>query len=110
MNESQADVELRAERDGLNHYPVAFLQHLIETGEGWKWEGAISQAVVRALEDGTCVLGTTAHRDYHSNVVPARSEVEPGGKGTLAYANRLRAQRGAPLLVEAADGTVSEAT
>ena len=33
MNESQADVELRAERDGLHHYPVAFLQHLIETGE-----------------------------------------------------------------------------
>ncbi len=109
MNDSQADVELRAEHDGLHHYPVAFLQHLIETGEGWKWEGALSQAIVRALEDGTCVLGTRAHRDYHNNVVPARSEVAPGAKGSLAYANRLRAQRGAPPLVEAPDGAVDEA-
>lgn len=110
MTESQEDVELRAERDGLNSYPVAFLQHLIDTGEGWKWEGAISAAVVRALENGTCVLGPVQHRDYHNNLVPARGEVEPGAKGSLEYANRLRAARGAPLLVEAADGTVSEAT
>lgn len=109
MNESQADVELQAERDGLHHYPVAFLQHLIETGEGWKWEGAISNAIVRALDDGTCVLGTRAQRDYHNNVVPARSDVAPGAKGSLAYANRLRADRGAQLLVEAADGTITEA-
>lgn len=108
MTDPQAEVEARAEQDGLHHYPVAFLQHLIDTGEGWKWEGAISAAVVRALEDGTCVLGPVQHRDYHNNLVPARSEVESGAKGSLEYANRLRAARGAPLLVEAADGTVSE--
>ena len=50
-----------------------------------------------------------AHRDYNNKVVPARTEVEPGAKGSLAYANRLRAERGAPQLVVAADGTVIEA-
>lgn len=97
-------------QDGLDHYPVAFMQHLIDNGEGWKSEGGLSRAVVRALDDGTCVLGTMAHRDYHNNVVPARRDVAPGAKGSLEYANRLRAERGDPLLVEAPDGSVSEAS
>jgi hypothetical protein len=103
------DPEYQAAHDGLNTYPVAFLQNLIENGEGWQSEGALSQAVARALEDGTCVLGTVAQRDYNGRVVPARGDVDPGAKGSLAYANSLRAERGDPLLVEAADGTVSEA-
>ena len=41
---------------------------------------------MKALEDGTCVLGPVAHRDYNNRVVPARSEVEPGAKGSLEYA------------------------
>ena len=101
------DPELEAERDGLNNYPVAFLQHLGDNGEGWQSEGALSRAVVKALEDGRCVLGPVAHRDYQGHVVPARQDVEPGAKGSLEYANRLRAERGDPLLIDGADGTVS---
>jgi hypothetical protein len=103
------DPEYQAAHDGLNRYPVAFLQNLIDNGEGWQSEGALSQAVVEALEDGTCVLGPVAHRDYNGHVVPARADVEPGAKGSLGYANRLRAERGDPLLVEAADGRVTVA-
>ena len=84
-------------------------QNLIDNGEGWQSESELGRAVVKALEDGTCVLGPVAHRDYHGNVVPARGDVEPGAKGSLAYANKLRAERGAKILVENADGTVSEA-
>jgi hypothetical protein len=103
------DPEYQAAHDGLNRYPVAFLQNLIDNGEGWQSEGALSQAVVEALEDGTCVLGPVAHRDYNGHVVPARADVEPGAKGSLAYANRRRAERGDPLLVEGADGRVTVA-
>jgi hypothetical protein len=103
------DPELEAERDGLNNYPVALLQHLIDNGEGWATEGAIGRAIVSALEDGRCVLGSVAHRDYHGNVVPARQDVAAGAKGSLDYANRLRAERGEPQLVEGADGTVAVA-
>jgi len=103
------DPELQAEQDGRNFYPVAFLQNLIDNGEGWQSEGALSQAIVKALEDGTCVLGPVAHRDYNGRVVPARGDVEPGAKGSLDYANRLRSNRGEPLLVEAPDGTVAVA-
>lgn len=103
------DFDPAAVQDGRDHYPVAFLQHLIDNGEGWKVQSDLARAIMRAIEDGTCVLGPVAHRDYHNNVVPARTEVEPGAKGSLAYANRLRAERGAPALVEADDGTIVEA-
>ena len=103
------DPELEAERDGLSHYPVAFLQNLIDNGEGWQAEGALSKAIVKALEDGRCVLGPVAHRDYNNRVVPARGDVAPGAKGSLEYANRLRAERGEPQLVEGADGRISVA-
>lgn len=100
------DPEYQAAHDGLSTYPVAFLQNLIDNGEGWQSEGALSQAIVRALDNGTCVLGPVAHRDYNGRVVPARSDVEPGAKGSLEYANRRRAERGDPPLVEGPDGRV----
>ncbi len=96
-------------KDGLDHYPVAFLQHLIDNGEGWKVQSDLARAITQALEDGTCVLGPVAHRDYNTHVVPARADVAAGEKGSLAYANAKRAERGLPALVEAADGSVSEA-
>lgn len=109
MSDPMDAVIREAERDGLQAYPFAFLQHLIDTGDGWRYEGALSSAVAASLTDGRCVLGAVARRDYHGNVVPARSEVAPGAKGSLEYANRLRAGRGEPQLVERPDGTVAEA-
>ena len=104
------DPELaRSLADGRDHYPVPFLQNLIDNGEGWQSESELGQAIVKALEEGTCVLGPVSHRDYHGGVVPARGDVAAGAKGSLEYANRLRAERGARLLVENGDGTVSEA-
>ena len=105
------DPELaRSLADGRDHYPVPFLQNLIDNGEGWQSESELGHAIVTALDDGTCVLGPVPHRDYHGNVVPARKDVEPGTKGSLEYANRLRAERGDPLLVEHANGTVGVAS
>ena len=102
------DLNPESVQDGLDHYPVAFHQNLIDNGEGWKVQSDLARAIMLALEDGTCVLGPVAHRDYNNHVVPARTDVEPGAKGSLVYANRLRAERGAPLLAEAADGTIVE--
>ena len=101
------DDELDQPADGLDHYPVPFLQNLIDNGEGWQSESELGRAIVIALEDGTCVLGPVAHRDYNGHVVPARTDVEPGAKGSLAYANAKRAERGDPPLVQGEDGRVT---
>lgn len=84
------------------------LQTLIDSGDAWLLEGAVGRAAMAAIEDGTCVLPAEAHRDYWGNRVPARGELRPDTLGTLGYANRLRAERGEPLLIEAPDGTVTE--
>ena len=75
MGDGMDELIREAEGDGRQAYPVAFLQHLIETGDGWRYEGALSSAVAAALTDGRCVLGAVERRDYHGNVVPARTAV-----------------------------------
>ncbi len=83
------DPELaRSLADGRDHYPVPFLQNLIDNGEGWQSESELGQAIVKALEDGTCVLGPVSHRDYPGGVVPARRDV--AAAGTVSEA-KLRA-------------------
>jgi len=69
---------------------IAGLQALIDSGDAWRLEGAIGRAAMSAIEDGYCVLGETGHRDYWGNYVPSRHEVEPGTKGSVEYAEKMR--------------------
>jgi hypothetical protein len=66
----------------------AALQRLIDAG-AWSLEGAMGRAMMRAIEDGRCVLGETGARDYWGNYIPSRHEVEPGTKGSIEYAAGL---------------------
>ena len=76
-------------------------QTLIDNGMAWRLEGHIGRQCMAAIEDGYAVLGPVGHRDYWGNYVPSRSEVIPGTKGSIEYANELRAHRGEdPLVVE----------
>lgn len=86
----------------------ATLQQLIDTGAAWRMDGYTGRQAMAAIEAGECVLPLTAHRDYWGNRVPARTDLAPDTLGTIGYANRLRAERGDPLLTERPDGTVCE--
>lgn len=66
------------------------LQSLIDSGDAWRLEGAIGRAAMRAIESGECILGPVGHRDYWGNYIPSRHEVEPGTKGSVEYAKRMR--------------------
>ena len=70
------------------------IQDLINTGAAWSLEGSVGRACMAAIENGDAVLGTEGHRDYWGNYVPSRTEVVPGTKGSVEYANRLREERG----------------
>lgn len=83
MNMATIIDEIR-EAQALNG--VTQLQSLIESGEVWKFEGAMGRAAMAALESGECFLPDHATFDYYGNRLPARSELKPGTKGTLENA------------------------
>ncbi len=68
------------------------LQDLINSGMAWRLEGHIGRQAMDALEAGVCVLGEVAREDYWGNRVPSRYEVVPGTLGSVAYAERMRAE------------------
>lgn len=70
------------------------IQNLIDNGMAWRLEGHVGRQCMAAIENGDAVLGVDGHRDYYGNYVPSRTEVEPGTKGSVEYANRLREERG----------------
>jgi hypothetical protein len=75
-------------------------QGLINSGMAWRLEGAVGRACMAAIESGDAILGREGHRDYYGNYVPSRYEVEPGTKGSLGYANRMRANDDMDMLTE----------
>lgn len=64
------------------------LQAMIDDGKAWHMEGSIGRAAMDALEAGVCFLPIAGHRDYYGNLVPARTMLKPGTKGTLENAAR----------------------
>ncbi len=70
------------------------LQATINSGLVWRLEGAAGRGAMNAIESGMAILGIVGHRDYYGNYVPSRSEVDPGTKGSVAYANAIRKEYG----------------
>ena len=60
-------------------------QLLINSGMAWGLEGHVGRTCMSAIEDGACMLGTHAHKDYWGNKVPSRFEVKEGTKGSRLY-------------------------
>jgi hypothetical protein len=65
---------------------AAEIQKSINTGIVWRLEGSAGRNAMNAIEDGLCILGTTRHRDPFGNVIPARTDVQEGTKGSISYA------------------------
>ena len=70
------------------------IQELIDTGQAWMLEGHIGRQCMDAIDNGYAILGPVAMRDFWGNRIPSRDEVKPGTKGSIEYANALRAERG----------------
>lgn len=69
------------------------LQKLIDSGQAWLMEGHIGRQAMACIESGDCILGEVGHRDYWGNYVPSRTEVQPGTKGSVEYAERMKGMR-----------------
>jgi len=64
---------------------AAEMQKLIDSGMAWRLEGAVGRAAYAAIEAGYCMLGPEAVKDYWGNIVPSRTDVEPGTVGSQGY-------------------------
>ena len=73
-------------------YGYSELQSLINSGEGWKFEGSYGRAMMDGLKSGMCMLPKVAHYDYYENRIPSRDELKKGTQGT--YQNCLRFWQG----------------
>jgi len=75
----EGDVDL----DPFEYYSV--LQAAINGGTAWSLQGAYGRELMAAIDNGFCMLGTNACKDYWGNVIPARDDVKPGTKGSYGY-------------------------
>lgn len=78
------DVAAQAFKDAQPEQVLGY-QELIDNGV-WGLEGSIGREMARAIEDGRCILGPVASRDYWGNRIPAHHEVAIGTKGSVEYA------------------------
>ena len=76
------------------------LQTAINSGMAWKLQGQYGRAAMDALESGSCMLPDEDHFDYYGNMVPARSRLEPGSKGTRENVVNARGEDWAKMLEE----------
>lgn len=90
---TEPDLSALYRTDATEEEVIVAFQHLIDTGDAWRLEGSIGRAAMAMIENGDCVLGIVGHRDIVGNYIPSRDEVRPGTKGSVEYAERMKAER-----------------
>lgn len=73
-------------RAAQSMWGVEELQWLIDVGDAWTKSEEISTLALDALQDGVCFLPNREWLDYHFNVVPTASDVEPNTAGSIELA------------------------
>lgn len=83
------NIETEAEVDDMEYY--ASLQRAINGGL-WSMQGSYGRAMMQAISDGWCLLGTESFNDYYGNRIPSRTEVKEGTKGSPQFVLERRGQ------------------
>ncbi len=84
MGPADACMTLLDETSGEIEQAVA-MQTLINEGTVWSLEGTMGRTAMDMIEDGRCMVGKESHTDYWGNLIPARTWIQPGTKGTEQY-------------------------
>ena len=64
-------------------YGITKMQNTIDSGLVWKLEGSMGRQAMSLLESGACYLPEKDTQDYYGNLIPARTRLQAGTKGTL---------------------------
>ena len=68
--------------DPVDYYQS--IQRAINAGM-WSMQGSYGRAMMEAINEGKCLLGLKATKDYWGNVIPSRLQVKDGTKGSWEY-------------------------
>lgn len=79
------DYEVLEEGQGDEEDYAIAMQNSINTGVAWKMQGSVGRELMRAINEGACMLGKTGASDYYGNYIPSRDEVKPGTKGSYEF-------------------------
>ena len=80
------DIEVIENTSGLytqEEYYCA-LQRAINEGQ-WGLQGSYGRAMMRAINEGCCLLGPRESRDYWGSHIPSRDQVKEGTKGSYDF-------------------------
>lgn len=89
---SLKDVNNIESGDAVDEYELyASIQRAINGGL-WSMQGSYGRAMMQAISDGWCLLGTESFNDYYGNRIPSRTEVKEGTKGSPEFVLEHRGQ------------------
>jgi len=64
-------------------YGLTEWQKKIDSGLCWHLEGWYGRRATELLESGACMLPEVPRKDYWGNIIPARTSLQEGTKGSL---------------------------
>ena len=64
---------------------IQTVQTLVNTGLAWELEGHVGRTCMDAIQNGDVMLGVDRFTDYYGSLVPSRTDVKPGTKGSRDY-------------------------
>ncbi len=61
------------------------IQRAINEGSAWRFQGSYGRAMMSSIESGRCMLGLASFEDAYGNLIPSRSDIQPGSKGSREF-------------------------
>jgi hypothetical protein len=71
------------------HYGLTEIQTRINSGLAWQLEGHYGRTAMSTIEDGACMLPLVPRMDAYGSIVPARTNLKEGTKGTLEHSQNF---------------------
>lgn len=76
------------------------IQRAINAGM-WSLQGSYGRTMMDAITSGRCMLGKSRARDYFSNTIPSRTDVQFGTKGSYEFVADAMGTEWADMMAEA---------
>jgi len=64
-------------------YGFAIWQTRINSGSCWTMEGWYGRRAMELIESGVCMLSEERQTDYYGSLIPSRTDVKDGTKGSI---------------------------